>query len=63
MRLLFTFLKYKIVIRGQHRDDVDNIKGAMMRQLMNQTSQDFEGWDKCITTNEEYFKGNKIDVV
>lgn len=50
MQILFTFLKCKMVIQGQHRDDVDDIKCATTRQLKNQTSQDVE---RCFFNNED----------
>lgn len=66
----FLFPKCKMVMRGQHWDDVETIKRETTRQLKSLTSEDFEGcfeqwkqrWDKCITIDGDYFEGDKIDL-
>ncbi|KZC11442.1 hypothetical protein WN55_03031 [Dufourea novaeangliae] len=59
-----------MVMRGRHWDDVETIKHETTRLLKSLTSEDFQEcfqqwqrrWDKCISTNGEYFEGDKIDV-
>lgn len=66
----FLFPKTKLVLRGRHLGDINEIKKATTGQLRNLQPEDFQGafsqwkrrWHKCIMSQGEYFEGDKIDL-
>lgn len=67
----FLFPKIKIIMRGEHFGDVENIKPEVTRLLNGLTSQDMQHcfkqwkdrWAKCILSGGEYFEGDHVSVV
>lgn len=64
----FLFPKCKMVLRGRHLGDVEAIKAETTRQLNSITTEDFQQcyqqwkrrWQKCISSQGEYFEGDHI---
>jgi hypothetical protein len=62
----FLFPKVKMIMRGEHFGDAENIKCEMTRLLKNLTSQDMKHcflqwkkrWAKCIHSGGEHFEGD-----
>jgi hypothetical protein len=67
----FLFRKMKTIMRGEHFEDVENIKREMTRLLKNLTSQYMKHcflqwkkrWAKCNYSGVEYFEGDHVPIL